>query len=200
MMSMICAIAALFRRKQPAGVNVTELAGAHSFELVYRYNFDFVWRMVRALGVSPELVDDAVQEVFIVVHRQLHVYVPTASLRSWIFGIVRRVAKDFRRARKRRGIMVGVEEDSMGSDFRDPYVLATQNEALSFVLDFADTLDETWRSVFVLSELEEMSAPEIASALRMNLNTVYSRQRSLKRQLSQYVATHADEESEPLYE
>jgi RNA polymerase sigma-70 factor, ECF subfamily len=199
-MSLICSIASLFRGKPSVGVKVTELAVAHSFEQVYRDNFSFVWRTVRALGVSPELVDDAVQEVFIVVHRHLDAYVPTASLRSWIFGIVRRVAKDFRRAKKRRGIMVRMEEDFLEADFRDPYVLATQNEALTFVLDFADTLDETWRSVFVLSELEEMSAPEIASALRINLNTVYSRQRSLKRQLSQYVATHAEEESETLYE
>lgn len=46
------------------------------------------------------------------------------------------------------------------------------------VLDrFLNSLDPDKRAVFVLAELEEMSAPEIGQALRAPVNTVYSRLR-----------------------
>jgi len=42
------------------------------------------------------------------------------------------------------------------------------------------SLDEDQREVFVLCELEQLSAPEIASALEINVNTVYSRLRAAR--------------------
>src|SRR5262245_11836835 len=41
------------------------------FEGIYEAHFDFVWRNARRLGVPAANVDDAVQEVFLVVHRRL---------------------------------------------------------------------------------------------------------------------------------
>jgi len=38
---------------------------------IYDQHVDFVWRSLRRLGVPDRLVDDAVQDVFIVVHRRL---------------------------------------------------------------------------------------------------------------------------------
>jgi RNA polymerase sigma-70 factor (ECF subfamily) len=55
-----------------------------------------------------------------------------------------------------------------------------------------DGLDEAKREVFVLAELEELSAPEIAQALGINLNTVYSRLRAAR----QTVEAAAARESE----
>jgi RNA polymerase sigma-70 factor (ECF subfamily) len=42
-------------------------------------------------------------------------------------------------------------------------------------------LDDVKREVFVLADLEQMSAPEIAEALEIPLNTVYSRLRTARR-------------------
>jgi RNA polymerase sigma-70 factor (ECF subfamily) len=39
--------------------------------------------------------------------------------------------------------------------------------------------------VFVLAELEQMTAPEIAEALSVNLNTVYARLRAARREVEQ---------------
>ncbi|MBN2716554.1 MAG: sigma-70 family RNA polymerase sigma factor [Deltaproteobacteria bacterium] len=200
LMSMIFSIAALFQRKQTVAAPKSEFLTALEFERVYQENFEFVWRTIRALGVAPELWDDAVQEVFIVVHRRLDSYVAAAPLRSWIFGVVRRVAGNFRRAKNRRGVMMPLQDETVPAVLSDPYVRSTWNQALSIVLAFSDTLDDDWRSVFVLSELEEMSAPEIAAALNMKLNTVYTRIRILKKRLSQYVTDHFGDERGALYE
>jgi RNA polymerase sigma-70 factor (ECF subfamily) len=48
-----------------------------------------------------------------------------------------------------------------------------------------DQLPEGQRSVFRLSDLEGMSAPEIAERLGLNLNTVYSRLRAARREVSE---------------
>jgi len=44
-----------------------------------------------------------------------------------------------------------------------------------------DALSDEQRAVFVLADIEELSAPEIASALDVKLNTVYSRLRSARK-------------------
>ena len=45
--------------------------GAISFEEVYEAHFAFAWRSLRALGVPPASIDDAAQDVFVIVHRKL---------------------------------------------------------------------------------------------------------------------------------
>ncbi|MBN2340325.1 MAG: sigma-70 family RNA polymerase sigma factor [Deltaproteobacteria bacterium] len=199
-MTMICSIAALFQRVRFPEVKAADADYSRSFVAVYRDHFEFVWRTVRSLGVPPELVDDATQEVFIIVHRKLSGFVPDAPIRNWIFGIVRRVAKDFRRAKNRRGVAVPVDESKLGADTRDPYIKATQNQALRLVMSFADTQEEEWRAIFILSELEQMSGPEIGKVMNMNVNTVYTRLRSIKAQLSVYISDHAGSEGGVLHE
>ncbi len=171
-----------------------------SFDQAYEEHFAFAWRTVRALGVPPGNIDDAVQEVFIVVHRRLPDYQPTASIRSWIFGIVRRVAKDFRRADQRRGPQVSMDEGQLGANTADPYVAATRSEALQIVESFADTLDDERRAIFVLTELEQMPVTEVASALNLNLNTVYSRLKVIKQSLTKFVAAHLGDGGGDFYE
>ncbi|WP_434428037.1 RNA polymerase sigma factor [Nannocystis pusilla] len=46
-----------------------------------------------------------------------------------------------------------------------------------------DQLDDERRAVFVLAELEGMTAQEIAAGLGLNVNTVYSRLRAARQQL-----------------
>src|SRR5262245_1929044 len=79
---------------------------ALDFDEAYARHFDFVWRNVRRLGVPEAEVDDAVQEVFLVVHRKLSSYAPRASLKAWIFGVVARVARDHRRLLLRKSPML----------------------------------------------------------------------------------------------
>jgi RNA polymerase sigma-70 factor, ECF subfamily len=193
-------MALAFFRPKIKKANALDASPSLNFDTVYEENFAFAWRTARALGVSPALIDDAVQEVFIVVHRRLCDYRPEASVRSWLFGVVRRVAKDFRRSDKRRGLSVEVTDEHLGSAHGDPYVVATRNQALRLVEEFAETLDDERRALFVLSELEQMPTPEVASALDLNINTVYSRLKALRQNLSMFVAERIGEAPGDLYE
>src|SRR5690606_18000792 len=51
--------------------------------------------------------------------------------------------------------------------------------------EFLLGLEEPRRAVFVLTEIEGMTAPEIAEALGCNVNTVYSRLRTARRRFRQ---------------
>src|SRR5262245_15446282 len=74
-----------------------------SFEELYEEHFDFVWRSVRRLGVPGASMDDAVQDVFLVVHNKRDEFEGRSTVKTWIFGIVVHVARAHRRRRSLAG-------------------------------------------------------------------------------------------------
>src|SRR5262249_38050380 len=77
-------------------------ARGHAGRVVYEKYFAFVWRSVRRLGVGDSAVDDAVQEIFVVVHRRLADFEERASIKTWLYGIVLRVVRHHRRTLRRK--------------------------------------------------------------------------------------------------
>lgn len=150
-----------------------------SFEAVYAEYFPFVWRCLRSLGVGAATLDDAAQDVFVVVHRRLSTFQGESSLRSWLFGIIRNVASNHRRSVHRKG---GVEPIRGEPVYAGPGPLhhAQDRQAAEFVRRFIDGLDIKKREVFVLAVLEEMTVVEVAAALGISLNTAYSRLRRVR--------------------
>lgn len=151
-----------------------------SFESIYEEHFDFIWRSMRRLGISSQSIDDAVQDVFLVVHRRLEDFEERCSLKTWLFGIALRVAHDHHRRSRRKGgheqLDAAVADGSPG-----PHEELAKAEAVRELDRILNSLDEDKRAVFILAEIEQMTAPEIAEALGINVNTVYSRLRSSRR-------------------
>ncbi len=165
-------------------------AGAHDFDAVYEEHFDFVWRNTRRLGVPDALVDDAVQEIFLVVHRRLAEFEGRSSLRTWLFGILARVASDHRRAIRRksphtRAPGAAVDLDAVPDEAEGPHDRVVREEGVRLLHALLDELDDDKRAVLVLAELEQMTVPEIAEALGANVNTVYARLRAARRDFEQ---------------
>jgi RNA polymerase sigma-70 factor (ECF subfamily) len=155
-------------------------------EQLYRQHFPFVWRTLRALGVSPLVLDDAVQEVFIVVHRRGKDFAGRSTVKTWLFGIAFRVAANFRRSAKRRATEPLNTE--LPTSQPDPEQNAERAEATRFVERFLGTLDEDRRAAFTACVLEEMTAPEAAEALGVNVNTLSSRLRIARARFSAALA------------
>jgi RNA polymerase sigma-70 factor, ECF subfamily len=167
-----------------------QAAEAIDFAEVYRTHFPFVWRSLRRLGVPEPRLDDAAQEVFVVIHRRLAGFEGRSSLKSWIFGIVARISSEERRSAKRHPERE-LPEDLMASERFDPYEATAQAQAKKLVYDLLDSLDDGKRSVFILAELEQMTVPEIAEALSLNLNTAYSRLRAARREFESALAARS---------
>lgn len=157
-----------------------------SLEDVYEANFAFVWRSLRGLGVMPEQLDDAVQEVFLVVHRRADEFERRSSLKTWLFAIAYRVAANFRRGARRRAT------DQLSGEFPSPAPSpeehAVRAETARFVERFLDGESDAQRAAFTACVLEGMSVPEAADALGVNVNTLYSRLRLVRSRFMQALA------------
>jgi RNA polymerase sigma-70 factor (ECF subfamily) len=162
-----------------------------SFEAVYEEHFALVWRTIRRLGVPDALVEDAVQDVFLVVHRRLGDFEGRSSLKTWVCAIVARVASDARRSLRRksphtRSADVAIDADTVPDErVPDPHDRTEHNEGVRLLHRLLDELSDDKRAVLVLAELEQMSVPEIAEALGENVNTIYSRLRTARREFEE---------------
>jgi RNA polymerase sigma-70 factor (ECF subfamily) len=156
-------------------------------EALYRRHASFVWRAVRRMGIPEESADDVVQEVFIVARRRLPTYEGRGAASSWLYGIARGVTANLRRhdERKRRRLeLVALPSAPVG----DPEADLQARRAADRVRAFLATLDPDQREVFVLADVEGLRGPEIAEALDVNLNTVYSRLRLARARFVRFVA------------
>lgn len=153
-----------------------------SFKSIYTQYFDFVWSSARCLGVERDAMDDVVQEIFIVIHRRIHTLEQPQSLRSWIYGVARRTVRGYRRSRRNHDSGNALAHHA-GTQFDaqlTPLELAEQNEEAKVLWELLEKIEPTKREVLVLVEIEGMTAPEIAEAIEIPLNTVYSRLRAAR--------------------
>jgi RNA polymerase sigma-70 factor, ECF subfamily len=158
--------------------SVPQPAPADALGVVYREQFDFVWRSLLRLGMSKAAAEDAAQDVFLVVRRRLVDFDPSRSIRPWLFGIARRVASEHRRSSGRAERRLELLPPPVAEPGPDDRVSAV--EANELVRRFLADLDDTARMIFVLSDLEGMSGTDISQALGINRNTVYSRLRKTR--------------------
>lgn len=161
------------------------------FEALYDRYFPYVWRSVVRLGVPRAQADDVVQEVFIVVHRKLESFEGRSKLRTWLYGITFRVARAHRIRSRRQGEGQILDAEQVHApQAARPDERAENAEAARLVSVLLANLDDDQREVFVLAELEQLSAPEIAEALELKLNTVYSRLRLARAAFAEAAARH----------
>ena len=168
-----------------------QLAAPLTIESVYEANFDFVWRTARRLGASEAHVDDIVQEVFLVVQRRLADFEGRSEVKTWLFGITRRVVRGYMRRHTRRANEHGPE----ASDLPDTAAASAESqldalEGSRLLQALLDELDADKREVFVLCELEEMSGPQIATALDLSLSNVYARIRAARQAFDAALKRH----------
>lgn len=158
---------------------------APTFGELYDAHIAFVWRNLRRLGVPDSALDDASQDVFLVLHRRL-AELPPDAVRGWLFGVTRRVASDYRRAMARRGAVALEAAPPMTTEgsVRD------RLDAARIVAAALGGLRDEQREVLILADLEQLAAPEISVALGVNLNTVYSRLRLARAEFERQVARH----------
>ena len=157
---------------------------------IYREHFEFVWRSLRRLGAPEHALEDATQDVFLVAARRLDEFEGRSSIRTWLFGIAMRVVRTHRRTswRHQRRINALAAANS-GSPDGDPMA---QGDAQRLLLALLDQLDDDKRAVYVLAELEGMTAVEIAEGLGANVNTIYTRLRAARLQLRAAAAKYLE--------
>jgi RNA polymerase sigma-70 factor (ECF subfamily) len=161
-----------------------EVSLGQRYSELYEEYFEFVWRSARYLGEPPSSLDDAVQDVFLVAYRRFQDFEARSSPRTWLFAITLRVVSDHRRSRRRKTRLLDSVKRMFTASVPTPFDQSAHAERGRVLLAALDSLTDDQRAVFVMADLEEMSAPEIASVLKLNLNTVYSRLRTARREVA----------------
>jgi RNA polymerase sigma-70 factor (ECF subfamily) len=144
-------------------------------ELVAEH-FDFVWRLLCRLGVPRADVDDAAQQVFITASQRL-ADIPNENERTFLYGTALRVAATLRRNLKRRQRVMEPGPADAASPEPTPHEELERRRALAFLDEVLQELDDPLREVFVLCEIEELSAPQVAAIASIPVGTVASRLR-----------------------
>jgi len=162
-----------------------ETAQRERLERLIADEYRLVWRLLRRFGVPISAVDDATQQVFLVIAERLSEIKPESE-RAFAFGTALRVAQTLRRRAAREGGELVPEERMAQGPLPDE--LAGQRRACERLDRMLEQLPDELRSVFVLFELEGMTSPEIAALTGIALGTVASRLRRARGQFRSLVA------------
>jgi RNA polymerase sigma-70 factor (ECF subfamily) len=155
-----------------------------SLREVFDAHAPFVGRCLRHLGVPEGELDDAVQEVFLVVHRRLGELRPDSALRSWLYAICLRIARASRRRSAARDRPLGDVGDTALATDADARRVDAKDAARSLLA----ALDHDRRDVFVLYHVEQMSMREVAEIVGCPLQTAYSRLKAAQKTLQEAIA------------
>jgi RNA polymerase sigma-70 factor (ECF subfamily) len=151
-----------------------------NFAALVRAELDWVWRLLRRIGLSSADADDATQQVFLVAARR-STEVRGASARPFLYGTAIRVAANARRTLRRRRDVPSevVEAAAAGEPLPDELLeQRRQRELLDALLA---QMPPELRRVLVLAEIEQLTARQIAELEGLPAGTVASRLRRARR-------------------
>ena len=151
-------------------------------EEAYERWFNDVWRLLRRLGVTLNNLDDAAQDVFVVVFKRWHDFSGRSSRRTWVLGIAIRIAHQYHRLRHKHQSNVDwtLEEDHYEISQRptlwgNPFGAMSVREGEQRLQELLTKMTKKERGVFVLVELEELAVGEAADVLGVSARAAYRR-------------------------
>ena len=152
----------------------THEATPASLEEAYRVWADTAARWAQHLGGSDVDSDDVVQEVFLVVSRQLDRFRGDARFSTWLFEITRKITANHRRRHRWRfwGPREPHDVDRQPSTGQAPDADLERRQTIAGFYRALDKLPERYRTVLLLYEIEGLSTQDIAELRQVNLSTV----------------------------
>src|SRR5437868_8913350 len=165
-------------------VRAAKAGNIDAFEqLVRRYDRN-VFRIAQHITQNREDAEDVVQEAFLKAFQNLQNFQEQSKFYTWLVRIA--VNEALMKLRRRRtGKLVSLdedvqtEEDSMPREVADwspnPEQLYTQAELREILTKTIQGLPSSFRTVFVLRDVEGLSTEETADALDLSIPAVKSR-------------------------
>jgi RNA polymerase sigma-70 factor (ECF subfamily) len=151
-------------------------ADSSNLSALYQAHAAAVERWAARLAGPSLDVEDIVQEVFLIAHRQLPKFRGDSSLATWLFGITERVVWHQRRkVRSWQRMRAPVDEIDVKLPAAGPSPLDTlqSKEAAALFYRALDGVDERYRAALVLFEVEELSGQEIATLKGIRVETLW---------------------------
>ena len=147
---------------------------------LYAEHARYVWRCLRSLGVEDRELDDAIQDLFLVVQKRLPSFDGRAATKTWLYAIAIRIARRYKERHQRSLRHAALDEEQAAPASRNTEAELDRSDRLATAREALAALDDDKREVFVLAQVEQMSATEIAIVTGLPVNTVYSRLRAAR--------------------
>lgn len=133
---------------------------------------------------------DAAQEVFIKVYKNIGGFRMDSALSTWIFKITKNVCTDFLRRRKDVVSLDSEEENKPKLELPDtkhtPETEVERTETQRMVREAISQMEENYRLVITLFDIEGLSYDEIAQITDCPIGTVKSRLARAREKLKQF--------------
>lgn len=163
-------------------------------EIVKRYKdrlHNFLYRYTQ----NHQDCEDLVQETFLRVYRSRHSYERIAKLSTWMYTIALNLAKSMYK-KKQRMTLMSIHADPSDSESREFEIMDMaigQDVALHQKMSIAELekallkLNEDFREVIVLRDIQQLSYEEIAEITDTAMGTVKSRINRARQQLQELI-------------
>ena len=151
-------------------------------------HYDFIWRLLARLNVASPEVDDAAQQVFMVLVSREGLTIKVGSERAFLYGVALRVAKEFRRKKQSQLNHFVPDPEVLVDRSHDVEAVAERSQARQKLDRILEQMPDNLKEAFILFELEDMSVPQIAEMLAIPTGTVASRLRRARALFQKAVA------------
>lgn len=191
---------------EAALVAQAQTGGVEAFtELVNRYERN-IYRLARHITQSPEDAEDVLQETFLKAYEHLRDFQGNSKFYTWLVRIA--VNQSLMKLRKRKSdASVSLDDPydtGEGTLVREiaawdpnPEQTYSQEEMRAILEKAVDSLPPTFRAVFALRDIEELSTEETAAALNLSVPAVKSRllraRLKLREKLTRYFKRKGDD-------
>lgn len=162
-------------------------------ELIKDYKksaFNIALRVLR----NVEDAEDASQEALIKVYKNIQNFNMQSTFKVWMYRIVVNTCLDFKRKKIINAVSIDENIDLGGNneihreiadDSANPDVLVEKNFNNKLVNDAVNKLDDEYKTIIVLRDIQGFSYSEIAEILSCNLGTVKSRLNRARKSLKE---------------
>jgi len=150
----------------------------------FERELDYVFWTLQRLGARPMEVEDLLQDMFAVLHRNWPSLDTTRPLRPWLFSVAFRLVRTYRRRQLRE--ILGDELD-LPDGGPDPEASLQDRQSLRLLFAALERIPEARRCVVVLHDLEGVKVVEIARLLSITTFGVYARLRKGRKELASAV-------------
>jgi RNA polymerase sigma-70 factor (ECF subfamily) len=167
-----------------AQTNTLSPSSKAAFERLMRQYNQRLFRVARSILRDDADAEDALQDAYVHAYRKLDAFRGEAELSTWLTRIVINEALMRVRRRRRDPVVVsfdrtnddrGKELDVADTFAESPSDAALRGEVRKVLEARIDELPDAFRTVFVMREVEEMTARETADALGIPEATVRTR-------------------------
>lgn len=165
-----------------------------AFAELYNYTYQRVYKYAFAFLKDPYLAQDAVQEIYTSIYKNIDTLKEDSLFQSWMNQIIYHICCDFSRKMKS-------SQDEQTDFSNDPKVLSIASEEdcfrgisdQDFLAHYREALDElpfAERQAFLLRYEHDLKLEEIAAFLNCSLSTVKRHLRSSKMHLAERLKSY----------